>query len=336
MIITLTANPSLDRTVSLPGRLDRGGVLRATGTRADPGGKGVNVARVVHAAGSEVTAILPADDDDPLLAALTLAGTPFRSVPRGAPARTNLTLAEPDGTTTKINEPGEAISGEVLGRILDEVLESAAHADWVVMSGSLPPGADDSWYAEAVQALRTLPCKIAVDTSDGPLLALASGFAHGAPHLIKPNAEELAQLTGLDSGGLETAGRDGDLRPIIEAGQLLRARGVDSALITLGSAGALLVTDSGAYWGGAPPVTARSTVGAGDSSLAGYILAETQGLPPAECLRTAIAYGSAAVALPGTALPTPQQVAPLRAATTVSAIDSRGGKASDMETRTRP
>ncbi|WP_024796805.1 1-phosphofructokinase family hexose kinase [Tomitella biformata] len=331
MIITLTANPSLDRTITLPGPLQRGGVLRSTGTRVDPGGKGVNVARVAHAAGAAVTAILPADAGDPLLAALARTGTPSRPVERGAPARTNLTLAEPDGTTTKINDAGSAVSDQVLARLLAEVIAAAAGADWVVMSGSLPPGTDDSWYAAAVLALRALPCKIAVDTSDGPLLGLAAGFGRAAPHLIKPNAEELAQLTGLDPEGLEAAAARGDLGPVVEAGLLLRGRGVERALITLGGAGALLVAPEGAYWGKAPPVAVRSTVGAGDSSLAGYLLAEVQGLAPAECLRTAIAYGTAAVTLPGTELPTPQQVTPLREATTVTALDIR-----HVETRNRP
>lgn len=330
MIITLTANPSLDRTISLPGPLQRGGVLRSSGARVDPGGKGVNVARVVHAAGAAVTAILPADDGDPLLAALALTGTPFRSVARGAPARTNLTLAEPDGTTTKVNDAGAPVSDPVLAQLLAEVLAAAADAQWVVLSGSLPPGAADSWYAQAVLALRALPCKVAVDTSDGPLLGLAAGFDHAAPHLIKPNAEELAQITGLDPAGLEATASRGDLGPVIAAGRLLLGRGVESALITLGGAGALLLAPEGTFWGEAPPVAVRSTVGAGDSSLAGYLLAATAGLPPMERLRTAIAYGSAAVTLPGTDLPTPQQVSQLRVATTVTALDTR-----HVETRNR-
>lgn len=323
MIVTLTANPSLDRTVSLPGPLHRGGVLRSTGTRVDPGGKGVNVGRVIHAAGVTVTAILPADDGDPLLTALALTGTPFRAVTRGAHARTNLTLAEPDGTTTKINDAGAAVSAQVLDRLLAEVLAAAAEAEWVVMSGSLPPGAEASWYAEAVRALRTLPCKIAVDTSDGPLIGLASGFARAAPHLIKPNAEELAQLTGLSPESLEAAAGRGDLGPVVDAGRLLRGQGVESALITLGAAGALLTCPEGAFWGAAPAVPVRSTVGAGDSSLAGYLMAAVEGASPQDRLRTAIAYGSAAVALPGTKLPTPEQVSPLRAATTVTALNPR-------------
>lgn len=331
MIVTLTANPSLDRTILLPGPLHRGGVLRSTGAQVDPGGKGVNVARVAHSAGAAVTAILPADDGDPLLSALELTRTPFRVVSRGAPARTNLTLAEPDGTTTKINDSGAAVSPDVMDRLLAEVLAAAAGAHWVVLSGSLPPRVADSWYAEAVRALRGLPCKVAVDTSDGPLRGLADGFGTAAPHLIKPNAEELAQLTGLDPAQLESSAAHGDLSPVVEAGRILRGRGVESALITLGGAGALLLSPEGAFWGSAPPVEVRSTVGAGDSSLAGYVLAAVEGQEPAERLRTAIAYGTAAVTLPGTQLPTPAQASPLRAATTVIALDTR-----HVETRNTP
>ncbi|RIJ99020.1 MAG: 1-phosphofructokinase, partial [Acidobacteria bacterium] len=98
MIVTLTANPSLDRTVALTGPLVRGAVHRAAATRVDPGGKGVNVARVLRAAGRPVLAVLPGNTGDPLLTALDDHGIGYRAVPTGGPARSNITVAEPDGT----------------------------------------------------------------------------------------------------------------------------------------------------------------------------------------------------------------------------------------------
>jgi 1-phosphofructokinase len=308
MIVTLTANPSLDRTATLDQPLIRGEVQRVSRVTVEPGGKGINVARVAHYAGHPVRAVLPADPSDPILRGLDALGLPYRTVPLAEPVRTNLTLTEPDGTTTKINEPGPThtqVGVEALARLL--VLESE-RADWVVLSGSLPPGVPEGWYAELVLALRPWGCRIAVDTSDAPLLALAAEFPQAAPDLIKPNSEELAQLTGADAEELEAAAAAGNPSASVAAARSLVANGVGAVLVTLGAAGAVLVTSSGAWHASPPPITVRSTVGAGDSSVAGYVLAETRSLPEPDRLRLAVAYGSAAASLAGTQLPRPDQI----------------------------
>ena len=310
MIVTLTANPSLDRTVALNGTLVRGAVLRSTGTTVDPGGKGINVARVLRRAGLEVVAVLPADSGDPLLTALDERAVPYVAVSTSGPARNNITIAEPDGTTTKLNEPGHTCTGRTLGELHTAVLNAACGASWAVLCGSLPPGIPDSWYADLVTALRSLGCRVAVDTSEAPLLALADRLPAAAPDLIKPNSDELAQLTGADATALEAGAAAGDLGPVIDAGHVLVQRGVGAVLATLGAAGAVLVTGDGAWHASTASATVRSTVGAGDSSLAGYLVAENAGHTPADCLRHAVAYGSAAVALPGTELPGPESVDP--------------------------
>lgn len=308
MIVTLTANPSLDRTVALDAALTRGEVHRAAEVTVEPGGKGINVARVAHYAGHPARAILPADPADPILRGLDELRLPYRTVPLPQSVRTNLTLTEPDGTTTKINEPGPTLSAtvvEALARLL--VLESE-RADWVVLSGSLPPGVPSGWYADLVRALRPWGCRIAVDTSDQPLLSLAAHFPDSAPDLIKPNSDELAQLTGTDAATLEAAAQAGDASASVVSAQSLVARGVGAVLVTLGAAGAVLATADGAWRAVPPRITVRSTVGAGDSSVAGYVLAETRGLPAPERLRLAVAYGSAAASLAGTQLPRPDQI----------------------------
>ncbi|GGG08181.1 1-phosphofructokinase [Rhodococcoides trifolii] len=305
MIVTLTANPSMDRTVSLDGALVRGSVHRASGSTTDPGGKGVNVARVISSAGKGCTAVLPGNGSDPLLAALGAIGVRYRAVPTLGAARINLTVSEPDGTTTKINEPGATVASDTVDGLFATILDLAAHAEWVVLSGSVPPGISAGWYGELVRAMANLECKVAVDTSDDPLTALAAGFPDTAPDLIKPNAEELAQLTGSDGDELERAAAAGDPSPTASAAAILVDRGAGAVLATLGAAGAVLVTADGA-WSAIPPrITPRSTVGAGDSSLAGYILADLDGADGGGRLARAVAYGTAATALPGTQLPTP-------------------------------
>ncbi|TQC44524.1 1-phosphofructokinase [Rhodococcus sp. WS4] len=308
MIVTLTANPSIDRTVNLVGRLERGTVLRAAATHSDPGGKGVNVARALTSAGVAAVAVLPGNDGDPLLTALSEHRIEHVTVAMSGAARTNITITEPDGTTTKINEPGVSMSAASLAALQSEIIERGSRAEWVVLSGSLPPGIPTDWYATLVEALRASSCRVAVDTSDAPLLALADRFPAAAPDLVKPNSEELAQLTGADGQLLEESALRGDPTATAHAGRQLVDRGVEAVLATLGAAGAVLVTEAGAWWATPPPIVARSTVGAGDSSLAGYLTAHISGAPPADCLRSAVAYGSAAAALPGTSLPTPEHV----------------------------
>ena len=312
MILTLTPNPSLDRTVSLPAPLQRGAVQRLTDVVMEPGGKGVNVARVLSTSGRAATAVLPAAEHDPILTALDgleLPGLTVRSVPVAGPARINTAVTEPDGTTTKLNELGAGLSAEEIDAVEQALLETltltgvSAGADphhWAVLSGSLPPGAPARWYARLVGLLREAApgLRIAVDTSDEPLAALAAELPGSAPDLIKPNGEELGQLTGLPAEramALEEGAVQGDYDPVVDAARLLVDLGI----------GAVLVTADGAWHATAPEVPVVSTVGAGDSSVAGYILADVNGGDETERLRTAMAYGSAAASLPGTTLPTP-------------------------------
>jgi len=159
-----------------------------------------------------------------------------------------------------------------------------------------------------VAALRPLGCKVAVDTSDGPLAALAADLERAAPDLIKPNSEELAGLAGVTAESLENALARGDAEPVVTAARHLIDRGVGAVLATLGAAGAVLVDADGAWLATPPPISPRSTVGAGDSSLAGYVRAAVEGASAPQRLRMAVAYGSGAAALPGSALPSPAQL----------------------------
>ncbi len=305
MIVTLTANPSFDRTIELSGRLDRGGVIRADAVLEQAGGKGVNISRVAAAAGVPTTAVFPAGADSAYTIELEQHGIPCRPVPPTGPIRVNLTLTEPDGTTTKVNSIGTTVDTELLVRLREALEKAAVEATWVVLAGSLPPGAPVGWYAELAESLAGLPVAVAVDTSDDALVALAARLETTRPGLLKPNAHELAMLTGDDPSTLEE-----DPAAVAKAAATLVERGAGAVLATLGGAGAVLVTAEGAWHASAPPTKVVSTVGAGDSSLFGYLLGDLGGLPATERLRFAVAYGSAAAALPGTTLPAPHQVHP--------------------------
>ncbi|GAA2147938.1 hexose kinase [Nocardioides koreensis] len=305
MIVTLTPNPSHDRTVALAGRLERGAVQRAESVTSQAGGKGVNISRASVSAGIPSIAVLPAPAEDPFVLELLAAGIDCRPVPTTGTLRVNITISEPDGTTTKLNSPGPTVTPAVLGALTESLLRRAASADWIVLAGSLPPGAPVTWYAELVGALREHGARIAVDTSEAPLHALVDALPASAPHLMKPNGEELASFTGGDADLLES-----DPQAAAKAARTLVDRGVETVLATLGAHGAVLVTEHGAWHATPPPTSVVSTVGAGDSSLFGYLLGDVRNRTPAQRLALAVAYGSAAAGLPGTTIPQPSQVTP--------------------------
>ncbi len=307
MIVTLTPNPSIDRTVELTSRLERGTVIRAKSVSSQSGGKGVNISRAAVAAGVPTIAVLPAEKDDPYVLELLRDGIDCRPERPVGPVRVNLTITEPDGTTTKVNSPGAEVDQAALDRLEQALHQRAQHARWVVLAGSLPPGAPSGWYAELVSDLSSTTARVAVDTSDEPLSALAEQVARGgaAPDLMKPNGEELASLTGEDPDLVEA-----DPLAAAHAAGVLVGKGVGAVLVTLGGNGAVLVTEEGAWHATPPPTTVVSTVGAGDSSLFGYLLGDLRDASPPERLRLAVAYGSAAAGLPGTTIPAPTHINP--------------------------
>ncbi|MDQ1538388.1 MAG: 1-phosphofructokinase [Actinomycetota bacterium] len=298
MIATLTPNPSVDRTVSITD-LQRGEVHRATTHRVDPGGKGVNISRALTAHQARTIAVLPAGGPEGNLLAelLAEAGIPVAIVPIDGSTRANIALVEPDGTTTKINEPGPLLSPEELEALLAGAVNTLTEQPrWLVGSGSLPPGVDDILYAGLVRRCREAGVKVAIDASGPPLrLAVEAG-----PDLIKPNLEELEELVGRS---LNT------LAEVLDAATDLLAQGVGTVVVSLGSAGALLVSPGLTAHAVAAVSAPLSTVGAGDALLAGYLYATGGGSTAVQALCTGVAWGAAAVSLPGSRMPTPADVA---------------------------
>ncbi|AJM78046.1 1-phosphofructokinase family hexose kinase [Rathayibacter toxicus] len=294
MIVTVTVNPSIDVTLSTSS-FAIGKVNRAHDVRRDPAGKGVNVARALARHGVEATAIYPADASygRDLSTMLDAAGVRAASAPILQPIRTNITVVDTrTGCTTKINEPGPALSSgekktltELIGRHV------ASTPRWLVACGSIPPGLGTDFYTELGTLALRFGVPLAVDTSGAPLRAIV---AAGTATLIKPNLEELEELLG---HSLATVG------DVVRGTRKLLRLPDARALVSLGEQGALLVTASASWWAGAPAVVPLSTVGAGDSALAGYLAASDA--TPAQRLATAVAWGTAAVQLPGSEAPGP-------------------------------
>ena len=293
MIVTVTANPSVDRTIEVAA-LRPGTVMRALASRVDAGGKGVNVARALAAHGRKAKAVLPSGgaEGTQLEAMLVGLGVDLLTVSIADSIRANVTVVEADGTTTKLNEPGPRLSRDELDALASTLSDAAAPTDWAVLSGSLSPGAPASWYAELIRQLRGTGPRIAIDSS-GPPLAKAIA---ARPDLVKPNREELAELTGR---------RIDTVADVVDAAMTLTAGGVHTVLTSLGPAGAVLLRRDAAWHATAAATEPRSTVGAGDALLAGFLAAGADG-PGA--LAEAVAWGTAAAALPGSRMPGPGDI----------------------------
>ncbi|HEX6888725.1 MAG TPA: 1-phosphofructokinase [Candidatus Nanopelagicales bacterium] len=295
MIVTVTLNPSLDRTLAVAG-LSRGEVIRAESTLEDPGGKGVNVTRFLAARGTESVAVLPAGGSigRALVGALVEAAIPHRVIPISGATRSNVTVVEPDGTTTKLNEPGPVLVPQEVESLVASVAELATPGGWVVVAGSLPADLDTAVVGRLAAVARAAGARFALDAS-GP--ALADGLA-AHPDLIKPNAEELGEVLGRPLATLED---------VLAGCDEARARGAAAVICSLGGDGAVLVDTHGRWLATGPRVPVLSTVGAGDSLLAGFL--HGGGAGP-EALRVGIAWATAAVQTPGTGVPDPSLIDP--------------------------
>ncbi len=295
MIVTLTPNPGFDRTMRLE-RLDVGEVNRAIESSVEAGGKGINVSRALAAAGIASTAIFPADgaDEEQLRSLLSDfdGAMAIDVVTIREAVRSNLSVITGDGETTKFNEGGPALSEDEAQALIDASVAAATQLPsdgWFVACGSVPKGCGDDFHARTIAAVRAAGVRVGLDAS-GRSLATA---IDAAPDLIKPNVEELAEL--VDSS-LATMG------DVIDAARSVIDRGVGQVLVSLGSDGAVLVSADDATHTWSDPVTVRNTVGAGDAMLAGFLA--TGGIG-AESVRSAVAWGAAAVQSPTTAFTPP-------------------------------
>jgi len=296
VIVTLTPNPSIDRAVVIDA-LRRGEVHRATGSRIDPGGKGVNVSRALAAQDADTLAVLPVGGPEGHLLEelLDAAGVPRHGVAVAGTVRMNISVLEPDGTTTKLNEPGPELSADEVEALLAATSHAAEGASWVVGCGSLPPGAPEDLYARLVAQARSRGARVAVDSSGAPMAHAVAA----RPHLVKPNHEELAELVGHalpTLGDVHAAARD------------LVATGIEVVAVSLGADGALLVTADDHVHAAATITHPLSTVGAGDCMLAGLLHGLSRGLAAADALAAAVTWGAAAVTLPGSRVPSPEDL----------------------------
>jgi len=282
VIVTVTPNPSIDRTLRVP-RLVRGSIHRAVSATAEAGGKGINVSRALASQGESTIAVVPVSEASAgVLVGLLGGAMPLETVPISGEIRVNISLVEADGTVTKINEPGPPVGVDDVAALLDRATELAVRAHWVVGCGSLPPGAPADLYGRLARQVGGT-ARVAVD-ADGEALrkSLEAGVA-----LLKPNRHELEELAGRP---LATLGE------VIDYAADVVARGAGALLVSLGPDGAVYVDAEGATHAEARLDDVLNPVGAGDALLAGFLA----GGADRTALGTAVAWSVAACRSPGT------------------------------------
>jgi 1-phosphofructokinase family hexose kinase len=286
MLLCVSPNPAIDRRLVLKS-LERGGVNRVRAVRDFPGGKSVHVAMVLRTLGGNPVWIGPCggESGQQLLAGLSALEIEATACATLQPTRTNLEIVEDDGTVTEILEPGSAPSPEeweafegVCRSLFAEGSENAS----VIFSGSLPAGVSPELYASLVEQAQDFGCKTFLDASGEPLrLAVAK-----KPYFVKPNREEVSQLLGKPVDCFSDA--------VIALRKLL-SLGAQRVALSLGSEGLLYCADADAPVLFAPttPLEARSTVGCGDSAMAGFVFGIVSQYSHQETLRLAAACGQA-------------------------------------------
>lgn len=289
-IVTLTMNPALDITsdADFVRPTDK---IRCTGTRYDPGGGGINVARVAHVLGAGVSAVFVAGGPSGNLVTQLVrdAGVSLRQVGIAGSTRESFTVNE--RSTAKQYRfvlQGPEVTSQEQARCLEVLRAMAASAQFVVASGSLPPGVPPDWYQRVADLCGDIGARLILDTSGGGLTHVRSGV-----FLLKPSLRELRECTGQE---LKAEAAQ------VSAAEELIDRGVArSVLVSLGADGALLVTPTGNWRFTALRVPAGSGVGAGDAMVAATTVGLVRGWSMTDSVRYGIAAGAAMLLTPGTA-----------------------------------
>lgn len=297
MIVTVTLNAALDKTHLIPG-FSLGAVNQPHEVLALAGGKGINVARVLHALGEPVvaTGVVAGHTGAFIESCLEREGIlhAFHRLAAGE-SRTCLAIVQPDqGVQTEVNEPGAAVSDDEFEAFLTRYRGLLPRARWVALSGSMPPALDGRAYLALMDLAREANKPVSLDTS-GPAMATA---LQGRPDVFKPNQGEAEALLGWRI-------EPGNLAASLDA---LTRRGARVVALSLGAAGAAIATRDEAWFLAAPPVAVVNPIGSGDSFLASLIAAMLHGLPLADAGAWAVAAGSANAAVAGAAACTREQI----------------------------
>lgn len=288
MIITVTLNPALDKTICVS-RLMINGVNRVEDTRLDAGGKGINVSKSVKALGGETLAMGVVGGESGLYIQHSMEkyGIPSKFCFVEAPTRTNIKIVDQSmHTSTNINERGEPVDEATLQCVFTNLKELAKPGDTVIVAGTNPPGTREDLLAEWTTELKSMGIKVCLDCT-GPSMrnALAAG-----PYIIKPNKKELEDICG------RRLYFDID---VIAAAKVLIENGVEHVAVSLGAEGALFITEDQVLRVYGLKVPVVSTVGSGDAMMAALAYYLQEGMEWKDAAMRAVAVSAAQVMRPG-------------------------------------
>lgn len=296
-IITVTLNPAIDQTVFVD-QLIPGTVHRATRSHRQAGGKGVNVATMLSLGGATVAVTGFLGEDNPSIFETHFKqhglADAFIRVPGETRTGIKIVDAKADDTTD-LNLPGPVATPAHCERLLSTLLQQVEAGTWVVIAGSLPGGVEPAFLVELIRALRAAGAKIAIDSSGAALKAAVEAGVD----LAKPNEHELEEL--LDN-------KFDDFEATLSAARKLCRERIPNLIVSLGGEGALFLADDAELLASAPQVKVISTVGAGDSLLAGYLQGRLAGESPEDCARRATVYAWSRLESLVSALPAPDEL----------------------------
>ncbi len=292
MICALCLNPCVDKTITING-FNYGEMNRIQKVKLDGAGKGVHVAIACSLLGHDVHLIgFGAKVENLVQQRIESYGIDCTMVEAFDSIRVNTkVLNNNDQVITEFNESGGAVTKEHIETVVRHLVDAAKVSDYMVLTGSMPPGCSPSLYADIIKILQKYAptCRCVLDAEG---TALAQGI-EAMPYMVKPNRYELE---------LYAEQKLNSLKDIREAGQKLLEKGIKIVIISMGGDGAMLVTKDGCYYAPAMDVDVRGTVGAGDSMTVGMLCALEDGLSAVDAFRRAVAAASSAVTAEGSGL----------------------------------
>jgi len=314
-ITAVALNPAIDRTVLVPG-FRTGATNRVASSRLDPGGKGINVARVARALGAPVHLLgfLGEDNANLIIRTLTQQEIAHDFIQVPGSNRTNWKIVEPTtGELTELNDNGFTVTAERVADLVDLVKRRLPETAVLVLAGSLPDGAPVTLYRDLIELANQAGVRTILD-AEGEALKVALA---ARPTLIKPNRAETEQVLGRSLG---------TRAEMVAGARELLQRGPAMVSVSCGPEGAVLAAAEGCWWATPPSIRPGSTVGAGDSMVAGFAVALSRGLPLPEALRLATAAGTATAKLEGTQVCSAEAVAAVLPEVKVAELDVAGGR----------
>lgn len=290
-IITLTLNPAIDVHCKSETFTPYAENLFDVVSN-DAGGKGINISRALNVFGTKNTAVLVVgmDNGDDFLGKLRDEGIQYKEIKVPGRIRENITLHTKNQKETRISFSGFSSDNSLIDKVSELLANESLSESIITVTGRLPEGVDIGYVKDFIKTLKKKGAKIVIDSRSFK----KEDIIECAPWLIKPNEEEIKMYTDIPVDGVEGAQK---------AAEALRAQGIENVMISLGGEGAVLSTDEGTYCANAPKIDVVSTIGAGDSSIAGFIAKFSENASFEDALKNAVSYGSAACCVEGTQAP---------------------------------